>query len=451
MKNNKKIKLMLFASSLAAITPIISASCIHKLDPSIYRANNFIESNPITKETNKNVISDRIAWLNKSAESETDKTQKNILKQRATNLSEVANQLHNELIITKYLSYTKHLSSLSFTFQNLNSVVSKNVQVDDLKHIIRGYLSGTPYLSSFLLVQDSLIASNSSAKLYGSTVNSYVRNYNSIPNYFLDSVPSFKGEDSYKEFESKLQKILQFYKDSKIRVNSINKEKGYQFAFPPINLIMNYNNSYNLIENPVTYIKTPIKPNSDKWNEFLSNAPVFRQNNENLFNEWQNNKEFIVKSDKTIFKRYDDSMKNYGTTSVQIVKLINDVLFLNGWKKPTYLSARLVKATDGSNKYTLKYFIEVLENQNEPNKASSYKIYDILSLLNLDKTDEKVSITSLNQYDKNYYESIPADLTNAQNITNYDEINGNQNDEILKNVAKLLKTINLGQKVTTLK
>ncbi len=67
---------------------------------------------------------------------------------------------------------------------------------EDLKAILRGYFDGTPYLSTFLAIEDKLVTQNN-ANAYGSSLsefNSLVKSYAQTFNYYSDKFISFVEE-----------------------------------------------------------------------------------------------------------------------------------------------------------------------------------------------------------------------------------------------------------------
>lgn len=53
MKKNIKKTLLISSSFSALALSIVSASCIHKLSPSILLAKEFLKTNPVSKDDNK--------------------------------------------------------------------------------------------------------------------------------------------------------------------------------------------------------------------------------------------------------------------------------------------------------------------------------------------------------------------------------------------------------------
>ncbi|MBD4920147.1 hypothetical protein GUF71_18910, partial [Xanthomonas citri pv. citri] len=86
---------------------------------------------------------------------------------RASNIESIKDQLHKEIAETKYLYFANDVKSLTITFRNLTSLVGSKVHNEDLKAILRGYFDGTPYLSTFLAIEDKLVTQNN-ANAYGS-------------------------------------------------------------------------------------------------------------------------------------------------------------------------------------------------------------------------------------------------------------------------------------------
>ncbi|MBT1369864.1 hypothetical protein FCM41_01400 [Mycoplasma bovis] len=427
MKNKFK-KILLISSSVSAFTlPIVSASCIHTLSPSILLAKEFLKTNPVSKEHNKKHIDSRIAHLKDLASKQTDSNKKNEYDTRASNIESIKDQLHKEIAETKYLYFANDVKSLTITFRNLTSLVGSKVHNEDLKAILRGYFDGTPYLSTFLAIEDKLVTQNN-ANAYGSSLsefNSLVKSYAQTFNYYSDKFISFveEADKNNKKPSEVIQHVLQFYKDNKIRINKNNYEYRYLLALPPINFLRNYDLSYNeKILDPVPLFKREIEPDSEKWKEFIANTSEFLEKNSNLLSGITK-KDFRQENenDKKRFEKYYDTMKNYGTTSIQIVKLIQDILFINGWRVPTYISARLVK-NEKTKKYDFKYFLEVLENPAEPNKKSSYKIYDIIKDFNLDNQDKKVTVSPQDQYLPTQFDKWVDEIKDLDMISNYEEI-----------------------------
>ncbi len=425
MKNNIKRTLLMTSSISAFALPVISASCIHKLSPSILLAKKFLKTNPISNVNNKKHIDFRIKFLKDLASKQADSRKKSEYEVRANNIESVKEQLHKEIAETKYLYFANDIKSLTITFRNLSSIVRSKVHHEDLKVILRGYFDGTPYLSTFLGIEDELIKQNN-ANAYGSSLSEFnplVKPYSQTSNYFSEKFLSFiedANKNNAKPSEV-IQHVLQIYKDNHIRINKNNNEEGYLLALPPVNFLRNYDLSYNdKILTPVPLFKKEIKQDSEKWNEFIANTSEFLEKNSDLLSEMLDD-DFNVGNDKERFEKYYDTMKNYGTTSIQIVKLIQDILFINGWRVPTYISARLVK-NEETKKYDFKYFLEVLENPAEPNKKSSYKIYDIIKDFDLDNQDKKVTVSPQDQYLPTQFDKWVDEIKDLDMISNYEEI-----------------------------
>nr|WP_307907705.1 hypothetical protein [Mycoplasmopsis bovis] len=115
---------------------------------------------------------------------------------RASNIESIKDQLHKEIAETKYLYFANDVKSLTITFRNLTSLVGSKVHNEDLKAILRGYFDGTPYLSTFLAIEDKLVTQNN-ANAYGSSLsefNSLVKSYAQTFNYYSDKFISFVEE-----------------------------------------------------------------------------------------------------------------------------------------------------------------------------------------------------------------------------------------------------------------
>ncbi|NEU02708.1 hypothetical protein G3563_26790, partial [Escherichia coli] len=72
MKKNIKKTLLISSSFSALALSIVSASCIHKLSPSILLAKEFLKTNPVSKDDNKKNIDLRITRLKELASKEKD-------------------------------------------------------------------------------------------------------------------------------------------------------------------------------------------------------------------------------------------------------------------------------------------------------------------------------------------------------------------------------------------
>lgn len=443
MKKNIKKTLLISSSFSALALPIVSASCIHKLSPSILLAKEFLKTNPVSKDDNKKNIDLRITHLKELASKEKDSNKKAEYETRAANIESVKDQLHKEIKETKYLYFANDLKAITITFKKLSSIVGSKVHHEDLKAILRGYFDGTPYLSTFLEMENKLVRKNS-ANAYGSSLsefNSWVKPYSQTSNYYSEKFLSYveEAEKNKTKPAEVIQHVLQFYKDNKIRINKENYENGYLLALPPVNFLSNYDLSYNeKILAPVPLFKHEIKQDSEKWNEFIANTSEFLEKNQDLLSEMTDD-DFRIDTDRERFEKYYDTMKNYGTTSIQIVKLVQDILFINGWRFPTYISARLVK-NEQTKKYDFKYFLEVLENPAEPNKKESYKTYDIIKDLDLDNPDKKVTVSPQESYLPTQSDKWVDEIKNLEDISNYEEVT--DYDRLKPSVTKIseLKT-----------
>ncbi len=64
----------------------------------------------------------------------------------------------------------------------------------------------------------------------------------------------------------------------------------------------------------------------------------------------------------------------------------------------------------------------MLENPAEPNKKSSYKIYDIIKDFNLDNQDKKVTVSPQDQYLPTQFDKWVDEIKDLDMISNYEEI-----------------------------
>ncbi|MBZ4226956.1 hypothetical protein [Mycoplasma tauri] len=366
---------------------------------------------------------------------------------RAENILSVADKLHYEISHAKYYTYYSDFTELQISFKNLSLLATEKINADDLRSILYSYYDGTPFLTYLLQIEDKFIKENS---LFSSNLGEIiaVKNiYNKIDNYYLDTLKAYLNKLEDKSFNSVYKNTLQFLKDNSVKVNGKNFKKfgflkGYQSALPILSFLQNKETSYSIdIKNPPLF-NEKIVPGSDKWKEYIDDPVAFINNNSNLFADLSKIEDLTHKES---YEEYINEMKDYGASLPQVAHLVQTLLFLTSEKRPIYLSARYVQVEE--NKYEIRFYLEVLKENADPNKLESYDVYDILGNLNINDKNAKVLSSPLSYSEISKISSLPASFNNLENITNYKDID---NHASLNEIKSFIDKINKGSKLLML-